>query len=130
MIIANMKPDAPRRELQSFGEWLKRELRARRLNQAEFAELTGVGTSTVSRWVNGRVPEAALLERIADVLVVDYDELATRAGFRPRGLDAMDPGSPEAILMPYIRRIQWTEERIDTAKAMLNQMIQFDERKK
>lgn len=102
-----------------FGTWLASEIRRRGLNQSEFAKLVGVGTSTVSRWINGRLPEASLLERIADVLVLDYDILATRAGYRPRELLEMDPDSAEAQLLPYIRAIEWSERELEMVKAQL-----------
>lgn len=100
------------------------------MNLSEFAEAVDVSISSASRWIHGRIPRADYLERIADVLVLDYDELATRAGYRPADIGAVKAGSPEAILLPYIQRAEWTEERLDTVKAIINQMIQFDERKR
>lgn len=105
--IYNMKHDAPGRGLAPFGSWLSAEISRRGLNQAEFAKLIGVGTSTVSRWINGRIPEAKFIDPISDVLVLDFDVVATRAGYRPKELLQVDPNSAEAELLPYIRAIDW-----------------------
>lgn len=74
---------------------------------------------TISRWLRGRKPEAELLERLADVLVVDYDYLATMVGYRPRELLQLDPDSPEAQLLPYIRAIDWTDRDLKMIKRQL-----------
>lgn len=94
---------------REFGNWLKHQLLSRDLNQSEFALKMGVGHSTVSRWVSGRSPEARFLEQIADVLFVDYDLVATRAGYRPV-LPDIDPASREAEVLGLVHRINWERQ--------------------
>ncbi len=89
----------------TFGPWMEAEVRSRSLTQAEFARRMGVSQSTVSRWYGGRLPDARFIDRIADVLVLDYDAVATRAGYRPRGLGLPDPIMAE--IEPKIRKIDW-----------------------
>lgn len=64
-------------------------------------------------------PKGAHIDAIADVLVLDYDVVATRAGYRPRELMQIDPDSPEAQLLPYIRAIQWSDRELEMIKAQL-----------
>lgn len=111
---------------KTFGPWLASMIRARGLNQAEFAERVGASATTVSRWINGRVPAAKYIDDIANVLLLDYDLVATRAGIRPRSLldKRNDPESPEAQLMPLIQRINWTPERLQTALAFLGSLVE------
>jgi transcriptional regulator with XRE-family HTH domain len=121
--IYYMAKKSPDRGSAGFGSWLANQIRARGMNQAEFAIALGVGTSTVSRWVNGRVPEAALLEKIADVLIVDYDVVATKAGYRPKELLQVDPNSPEARLLPLIRQVPWDERQLRMFEEQLRILI-------
>ncbi|CAN0495968.1 unnamed protein product, partial [Phaeothamnion confervicola] len=67
----------------AFGTWLQSKITERGWTHREAAQHLGIGHATVSRWVKGRRPEAALLERVADVFVTDYDYVATLAGIRP-----------------------------------------------
>lgn len=127
-----MEKNASARGHERFGEWLMREIRDRGMNQSEFAKRVGVGTSTVSRWVNGRKPEADLIDAIADVLVLDYDLVATKAGYRPRELLELDPDSATARLMPLIEQIDWDARpgRLEGLEFELRQMIEWDRMKK
>lgn len=84
---------------RSFGSWLKSAIAARGMTQNEFASAIGASKSSVSRWTNGDAPKGTFVERIADVLVLDYDIVATRAGYRIPELMLVDPESPEAKLL-------------------------------
>lgn len=130
-IITNMKQDVSSRGL-AFGNWLASEIRLRGLNQAEFAQKVGATPTTVSRWVNGRVPAGRFIERIADVLVLDYDLVATKAGYRPRELLEIDPDSPTARLEPLIEAVDWSArpERLASLEFELRQMIEWDRMRK
>jgi hypothetical protein len=55
--------------------------------------------------------------------VLDYDVVATRAGYRPSELLHLDPNSPEARLLPYIRQIKWTERDLGAIIAQLEFLI-------
>lgn len=125
-----MEKNASGRESVRFGEWLMHQIRDRGMNQSEFAKRVGVGTSTVSRWVNGRKPEADLIDAIADVLVLDYDLVATKAGYRPRELLELDPDSATARLMPLIEQIDWDSRpgRLEEVEAEFRFMIEVDRR--
>lgn len=115
-----------------FGAWLEAQLRNRGFNQSEFARRLGVSQGTVSRWVNGRVPDAEYIEKISDVLVVDYDVVATEAGIRPRELLNVDPDSATAQLMPLIEKIDWDTDpgRLEGVRMILEGYLEVDRRRK
>ena len=104
----------------AFGSWLASQLRGRDLNQSEFAARLGVSQSTISRWINGRIPEATLLDRIADVLVLDYDFVATKAGYRPL-IHEVSPDSREARAAHLVTRIDWEHPNAEFIVTMLEQ---------
>jgi transcriptional regulator with XRE-family HTH domain len=108
-------------KIPGWGAWLKSQLAAKGFTQNEFARQVGVSSSTVSRWGEGDQPKGSHIDAISDVLVLDYDIVATRAGYRPRGLMEIDPDSAEAQLLPYIRAIDWEghERELDMIKAQL-----------
>ena len=121
--------DSSRPENKVFGSWLQSMILSRGMNQAEFAEKVDASPTTVSRWINGRVPAGKYLQRIADVLLLDYDLVATKAGYRPTTLDRhRDPESPEAQLMPLIQRIDWTDDRLSSAMALLRSFVEASRR--
>lgn len=113
-----------------FGSWLRGAIAARGLSQNEFADAIRASKSSVSRWINGDAPKAEFIERIADVLVLDYDVVATKAGYRPRELMELDPESPEAQLVPLIRQVDWASRpgRLEEMQAELRFMIDVDRR--
>src|SRR5687768_15256517 len=88
--IPNMGRKLPARDDPAFGAWLAREIKRAGMNQKEFADAAGVGTSTVSRWINGRVPDAQYCDLIADALQLDIDDVLARAGYRPREVSNRD----------------------------------------
>lgn len=106
----------------AFSQWFKRELARREMSQAEFARRSGFSTGVVSGWYQGkRVPEPASVDRIADVLALDMDYVLTMAGHRPPAFE-VDPASPEGILVPIIRRIEWTERDVENMRLQLEGM--------
>ena len=68
----------------SYSAWLRQEMRRREWRQADFARATEIDVSMISRWLQGRRPDPASLERVAVALGVDLDALLTLAGHRPR----------------------------------------------
>jgi transcriptional regulator with XRE-family HTH domain len=97
-------------------------LRRRDLNQSEFANLAGVKPATVSRWVNNeRAPDAEYLLPIADALMVDYDLVATKAGYRPP-IHEVPPDSREARAAHLVSRIDWETQAAGFALSMLEQL--------
>ncbi len=122
---ATYRPQVP-----AFGSWLLSKIKEAGLNQGEFADRVGVSRTTVSRWVNGRVPDGTFIDPIADVLLLEYDIVATKAGYRPRGLldEHNDPDSPEAILCGMVRRISWDPGRFEPVVAMLRSYLDQDQR--
>lgn len=109
--------------VSAFGVWLRSAIAARGMTQNEFAKAIDASKSTVSRWINGDQPKGDFVERIADVLVLDYDIVATRAGYRPRELLEIDPSPAEAKLLPYIRAIDWSKH--DRELAMIQRQLEF-----
>lgn len=131
--IAAMKNDVTYRvQPQGFGPWLKDQIQYAGYTQGEFAKRLGVSPTTVSRWVHGRAPEASFLDAISDILVIDYDVLATKAGYRPQELLEVDPDSPTAQLMPLIQEVNWNRypDRLESLKMELRWMIERDRESK
>lgn len=70
---------------ESFSAWLQRQLDRREWSQADFARRAKVSTGLVSNWLAGeRRPNPSSCDRIADVFLVDVDEVLAIAGHRPR----------------------------------------------
>lgn len=96
------------------------------MTRNQFAERVGVSHVTVGRWIRGRIPDPAYIDPIADVLVLGYDEVATRAGYRPRGLDDVDPDAPSEQLAAMVRRVEWTPDRYETMRSILSGWLERD----
>lgn len=64
-------------------EWLQRKLKEREWNQSDFARHLGVGTGTVTRWLQGTRPDTEYIDRIAELFHADTDYVLTLAGHRP-----------------------------------------------
>jgi transcriptional regulator with XRE-family HTH domain len=118
-----MSASRPETKTQQFGPWLKSQIQARGMTQGEFAQAVGVSATSVSRWIAGDQPKGIHIDAIADVLVLDYDVVATRAGYRPRELLQIDPDSPEAQLLPYIRAVDWSKHEAELA--MIKRQLEF-----
>jgi len=102
------------------------EMRRREWRQADFARVTGVDVSMVSRWLQGRRPDPASLERVASALGVDLDALLTLAGHRPRSPRDDDPWV--ASLVAKVRQVTWTPERFLIVDALLDDLRQRSSR--
>lgn len=118
-----------RQQSPAFGAWLLSEIKAAGMTQGEFAEKVGVSRTTVSRWVKGRIPDGVFIDPIADVLLLDYDEVSERAGYRPR-LSSDDLDAVHARLDPRLRRVEWSEFRYGLIESVLDQFYQDDELKR
>ena len=104
----------------SFREWMLAEMRRREWRQADFARATDVDVSMISRWLRGRRPDTASLERVAVALGVDLDTLLTLAGHRlpsPRDDDPL-----VATLAAKLRQVNWTTERFLIIDALLDDL--------
>jgi transcriptional regulator with XRE-family HTH domain len=99
---------------------LREEMRRREWRQADFARAADVDVSMVSRWLRGRRPDPASLERVATALGVDLDALLTLAGHRPPTVRDDDPRV--AALVAKIRQVQWTPERFLIVDALLDDL--------
>jgi transcriptional regulator with XRE-family HTH domain len=85
-----------------------------------------VDVSMVSRWLQGRRPDPASLERVASALGVDLDALLTLAGHRPRSPRDDDPWV--ASLVAKVRQVTWTPERFLIVDALLDDLRQRSSR--
>lgn len=108
-----------------FPDWLRQELAQRHWRQADFARATGVDVSMVSRWLHGRRPDPASLERVAHTLGLDLDGLLAMAGYRQRQQDD-DPRV--ATLVAKVRQVEWTVERFLIMDALLDDLRQRSRR--
>lgn len=99
------------KRIPGWGDWLKAQLASAGMNQSELARDVGVSKSTVWRWVRDDQPKAQYVERIADVLVLDFDLVAEKAGVRPAMYET-PPSEREARVMELARRIDWDRDEI------------------
>lgn len=106
----------------AYSAWLREEMGRRAWRQADFARATDIDVSMVSRWLQGRRPDPASLERVAEALGADLDALLTLAGHRPRSPRDDDPRT--ASLVAKIRHVTWTPERFLIVDAMLDDLRQ------
>jgi transcriptional regulator with XRE-family HTH domain len=104
----------------SFPSWMRQEMARREWRQADFARAAEVDVSMISRWLRGRRPDPASLERIAAALGVDGDALLTLAGHRPPSPQDDDPWV--ATLVTKVRQVRWTPERFLLVEAMLDDL--------
>src|SRR5215212_7617386 len=110
----------------SYSAWMLEEMRRREWRQADFARAAGVDVSMVSRWLQGRRPDPASLERVASALGIDLDTLLTLAGHRPRSPRDDDPWV--ASLVEKVRQVTWTTERFLIVDALLDDLRQRSSR--
>lgn len=74
----------------TWGEWLRDQLFERGYNQVRFAAETEASQSSVSAWVNGRVPTRFACYRIAAALGLPRQIVLKRAGLEIRSSE-IDP---------------------------------------
>jgi len=110
----------------SYREWMLEEMGRREWRQADFARAAGIDVSMVSRWLQGRRPDPASLERVAAALGVDLDALLTLAGHRPRSARGDD--RRVAALVAKVRHVTWTPERFLIVDALLDDLRQRSSR--
>lgn len=112
---------------QGFGAWLQRQLVRREWNQSDLARRSGIHTSRISDWVNGkRAPSTENAERLADALGVSVDEVLTAAGHRPDPVD-----EPErAALIALLRQINLTYDREWGIRSLLEGFQEADRRRR
>jgi transcriptional regulator with XRE-family HTH domain len=111
--------------ISDFPDWLRQELTQRGWRQADFARATGVDVSMISRWLHGRRPDPASLERVAETLGLDQDGLLSMAGYRQRPRND-DPRV--ATLVAKVRQVEWTPERFLIVDALLEDLRQRSRR--
>jgi transcriptional regulator with XRE-family HTH domain len=84
--------EPPHSTFMTFGSWLRERLHDARMSNSELARLTGVSSTHISNLVRdfspntkkgvGR-PSLDLVDRIADALKLDRDEVRIKAGYAP-----------------------------------------------
>lgn len=83
-------------EENRLGEKLKVRMEELGTNANQVAIATGFRPASISNWIHGkRRPSAASLVTLADVLMLDPDELLEMAGHRPRFVTDDDPARRE-----------------------------------
>ena len=112
-----------------FAETLKKLRTARGLSQIQLGKQLFVNNSTVARWENGsRLPDAAMIARLSEVLAVDVGTLLSASVERDEspnvimvddsrvilsdGLAVLEEVMPNAIITGFI----WPQEAIEYAK--------------
>lgn len=68
----------------SFGQYLKRLRRRKKLTLRQLSDLTGISDSYLSLIEKGKrgAPRPEYLKRLAEALGVSYDEMLAKAGYR------------------------------------------------
>jgi transcriptional regulator with XRE-family HTH domain len=102
-----------------LSDWLRKQIRRRQWSQSDLARELGVGTGTISRWMNGRQPDTRYCERIADVFGVEADLVLTLAGHRPE-VEPIDPDDPVERICGLLRRARLTLEQFDAVEGMVD----------
>jgi transcriptional regulator with XRE-family HTH domain len=113
---------------REFGPWLRSQIAGRGMTQGEFAKKIGVSPTSVSRWIkHGDRPKAEHLDPISDVLVLNYDVVATKAGYRPQDPEA-DPETRFSEALELIIRVNWETDptRLDILRSVLQTWIDQD----
>jgi transcriptional regulator with XRE-family HTH domain len=112
-----------------FGAWLETQMAALGMKPIDLARKIEVSHVTVGRWLNGRQPDAKYIDALADALLLDYDLVSERAGYRPRlpkeRLDVI-----HERLDPRLVRVHWDDSRFRMIESILNQFIQDDDLKR
>lgn len=103
-----------------FSTWFRWQLKRREWSQADYARRTETATSVVSYWATGkRIPDPDSCFEIADTLGIDLDMVLIQAGHRPN-IEALDPDDPRVDIIAMVRAVEWNEERVTIARALLN----------
>ena len=112
-----------------FAETLKKLRKEKGLSQLDLGKRIYVNNSTIARWENGsRLPDVAMITRLAGVLDVDVSTLLTSADISEMSpniimvddskvllsdsLSVLEEVIPDATIMGFI----WPQEAIDYAK--------------
>jgi transcriptional regulator with XRE-family HTH domain len=70
--------------METFGEWLRKELDRRKISQKELADLSGITPAQISRVISGtRGPGTDLIQSIARALNLPPEEVYRAAGLLP-----------------------------------------------
>jgi transcriptional regulator with XRE-family HTH domain len=109
-----------------FIAWVRKQLRRRQWNDAEFARRLDMPSGTISRWMSGeRQPNTASCDRIADIFGVDVDLVLTLAGHRPEDT-RLQPDDELAELFAMLKRVRLTPDRLAGLKAQAQAWLERD----
>lgn len=99
------------------------------MNQAEFARKVGASSGRVSEWLSGkRRPSTESLRRIAEELPgLDLDRMFALTGHRP-ATEPIPADDPRTDIIAKVKRVRWTEERVETIGDVLDRWLAFDKR--
>lgn len=70
-----------------FANWLREEMHSRNINQPQLAEALGVTQPTISRWLNGKLPDPEQSTRLCEYFDINLSFLYQLMGRleRPEG---------------------------------------------
>lgn len=90
---------------ETFGAWLRRQLKRRQMRQADLARRLETSSGVVSHWARDtRVPEPESCQGIADALGLSVDEVLTAAGHRT---EATYDDPITAGFVARLQKIEW-----------------------
>jgi transcriptional regulator with XRE-family HTH domain len=106
--------------------WIGRQLERREWSAADLARRTGIGSGRISEWMTGkRRPSPASCLRLADVFVVDPDDVLALAGHREAS-SPLPADEPRTRIANLVRRVNLTPDRAAGLEATLLAWIEFD----
>lgn len=116
-----------RKSNPAFREFLHDEMRRRNFNGKELGEAAGLSPSTMTRWLNGRLPSVDSLKIASAHLGWDLDEMLALSGHRDQSTAPVS--SRHEQLCAQLRLIDLTDERYELLAGVIDQMRAFDRRR-
>ena len=113
-----------RKSNPAFREFLQKEMLRRNFNGKEMGEAAGLSPSTMTRWLNGRLPSVESLKIASANLGWDLDEMLALSGHREHSTAAVS--SRHEQLCAQLRLIRLTDERYEILTGMIDRYATFD----
>jgi transcriptional regulator with XRE-family HTH domain len=117
-----------RKSNPAFREFLRAEMQRRNFNGKELGEAAGLSPSTMTRWLNGRLPSVESLKTASANMGWDLDELLALSGHREHSTAPVSTRHEQ--LCAQLRLIDLTDERYEILSSMIDRYLVFDRRQR
>lgn len=87
-----------------FNTWLLSKLKEKEWSQADLARASGLTTAAISKYINGRIPDAEALKKIARAFRLPNEQVFEAAGVFPTELTTLE--TQETDLLTQIEKIK------------------------